>query len=298
MQQLLVIKILSLATVLAALIHFSYPLLVSGNDAPRIEAAPDRLDLAQDSASQLDGGCAGADPADLVSCQALEGQILASTVRIEIEAWVSESIETGDAQLSSYRHEYGNGHGTVKDGRYLVTHNHYGVPLSSSENDEAIGYGSIAIFQADGQEIVAISWPAPFQAIFEDSETLVLDFGMVEGQGFFEARGLASAEFRAWQQLDLRPGMEVAKVDWDGAAAHVNWVTLESIIIDEAASQLVLSEDLTPGASGGGVFLGGYHVANNWAVVDQIGTSGEMLNQESIAALNSTSWINPISITS
>jgi hypothetical protein len=296
MQQLPAIKILSLATFLVALIHFSHPLLVDDNNAAKLDA--DGLDFTQDSTAQLEGRCATPDPADPSLCQAIEGPILASTVRIEIDAWVRENIENGDTQLSSYRHEYGNGHGTVKDGRYLVTHNHYSVPLSSSENDEAIGYGSVAIFRADGHEIATVSWPTPFQVVFEDSETLILDFGTVEGQGFFASNGFASAEFRAWQQLNLRPGMEAAQIDWDGVSAHVNWVVLESIVIDGSTSKLVLSGSLTPGASGGGVFLDGYHVANNWAVVDQLGTGGDMLNQVSTAALNSTSWIATISITS
>ena len=103
MQRLPLIKTLSLATVLVALIHFSYPLLVGDNNAIRIEAASDRLDFTQDSAAQLERGCAGPDPVHLGSCQDLERQILASTVRIEIDAWVRESIETRGVQLSSYR---------------------------------------------------------------------------------------------------------------------------------------------------------------------------------------------------
>jgi hypothetical protein len=44
-----------------------------------------------------------------------------------------------------------------------------------------------------------------------------------------------------------------------------------------------------PGASGGGVFWNGYHIANNWAVVTiNQASTGEFLASFSLVALNDT----------
>jgi hypothetical protein len=41
------------------------------------------------------------------------------------------------------------------------------------------------------------------------------------------------------------------------------------------------------GASGGGIFWNGYHIANNWTLVEMIGADGTILRQMTTAALNS-----------
>jgi hypothetical protein len=67
--------------------------------------------------------------ADAGTYQQIEERILKATVRFYIETWV---VNAGDA---GYDIDYSSGHGTVKDGRYLVTHNHFNVPLSIRPRD-------------------------------------------------------------------------------------------------------------------------------------------------------------------
>jgi hypothetical protein len=126
--------------------------------------------------------------------------------------------------------------------------------------------------------------------VVEDAETLVLDFGTYRDGGteMFTAFGLASAEPAAWGSLPIQPGMEVAQVDWDGSNTHVDWVTIEGIITDGGTPRLELDNYVEGGASGGGVFWGGYHIANNWyRATTNNANSGAVIRQYSAAALNS-----------
>ena len=67
--------------------------------------------------------CGNPTVANAEICRQIEEVILQSTVRVRIETWVVKSGESG------YEFGYSMGHATLKDGRYLVTHNHFNVPL-------------------------------------------------------------------------------------------------------------------------------------------------------------------------
>lgn len=223
--------------------------------------------------------CTNPSPGEAWKCN-VERQILASTVRLK---W---RVSTKKADGSGYNSVGSIGHATVMDGRHLVTHNHTGIVSLSNPRDGEIV--EIAVYTVDGELI----WEGPLAAVtvaLEEAETLVLDFGTYRDEGMFARRGLSSAEFRAWGSLSLQPGMEVAQVDWNGTTVHVDWIKIESVITNNGTPRLELANFVARGASGGGVFLNGYHVANNWSQATTLdGNSGAVTRRYSVAALNPT----------
>ena len=238
--------------------------------------------LATDRVSQARASglsCANPTPDQVEACEQLEQQILASTVRIEWNLWVKN--DNG----GKYSREDRIAHATVKEGRYLVTHNHGEVLQSDAKNKQ---FNRVSIFTSDG----ILVWPkGPIHTLaitVEDEETLMLDFGEYGGQGLFAMWGISSAEFRAWDSLSLQPGMEVAQVVWNGSRAHIDWVTIDDVETERGTPRLELASFVPSGTSGGGVFWKGYHVANTWyngtVYAD---TNGAVSRQFSVAALNS-----------
>jgi len=221
--------------------------------------------------------CADPIPAVQQTCRAVEQQILASTVRLE---WHFLE-EKGD-----HRQWEGNtGYATIKDNRYLVTHNHAGISLADPDRRKLT---AVSIFSARGKPLYLNVPLANIDLLVEGAETLVLDFGYSRGELLFNSDGLTSAKFEAWELLPLRPGLEVAQIDWDGTEAHVDWVTVRAIRLEEGIPTLVLSNFVNRGASGGGVFWNGTHIANTWFRVTAVGKESRQIRQRySVAALNS-----------
>jgi hypothetical protein len=180
----------------------------------------------------------------------------------------------------------GNGHGTIQDGRYLVTHNHYSIPLEALKNGLAFAYGAVSFYTSSGEKLAIDISQNSFTVQEGGQETLVFDFGMVNGQGVLAASGLPSAQFTNWSNLALQPGMEVAQVDWDGFMSRIDWVEIKEIITGDGPPRLVLSGGLTPGASGGGVYWNGYHIANNWKYIEAIDGKGNTVELVSIGVLD------------
>ncbi|MGB3713314.1 MAG: hypothetical protein WA996_02680 [Candidatus Promineifilaceae bacterium] len=207
----------------------------------------------------------------------LERRILASVVRYEIY---------GPSKDGSGRLAEGLGHGTVKDGRYLVVHNHFGVDLASfvSGSPDAV----ITMYNGIGDLFMWKSSPH-FTVAVEEPESLVLDFGQSgDGKGFFERLGVPSALFDGWQEAAPRAGQIVAQVVWDGRRSDVAWTSINNVILDEGTPRLVLANPLIPGASGGGVFLEGSHIAVNWERGKHLDQTGAVMERFSTAALNSS----------
>lgn len=224
--------------------------------------------------------CARPEPADRQICHALEQQLLASTVRLEWQRWRVNDNSPGYTLL-----EVAKGYGTIKEGRYLVTHNHAGMPLTAAEDGIFV---TLSIFTTGGDPIllykrlnrITITEPSP--------ETLLLDFGTYGGQGLFESNGLPSAKFRSWESAPLQPGLEVAQIGHDGSTVKVDWVTIDRVILQGDTPRVELANFVRPGASGGGVFWNGYHIANTWTQVTVCdSSSGAVVGQHSVAALNS-----------
>ncbi len=228
--------------------------------------------------------CSTPSAAEVGLCTALEHKILEGVVRLEVRA-LDDSGEWG-TEIS---------HGTVMGGRYLVTHNHFDVRISMLETMATSGAASASLFRGDGEQIWPIAGPIYFRVVAKDSQTLVLDFGTIrEGEGFFESLGLSSASFRSQYDLQLAPGMEVAQVDWADDKAFVEWVQVEAVQNEAGTEILILSDDLLPGASGGGVFWQGHHIANNWTSVDVFDGAGTLLRQYSKAAINTHDAMSPL----
>jgi len=232
-----------------------------------------------------ENNCQTPNPENVQTCADLEAQILAATVRIELHRWQEAEGKRGK------RIDGGIGHATVKDGRYLVTHNHFPMSLDSIEGlaGEQI---RITIYKADGEVIIESAQSSAFTIVFEDSETVVLDFGEYVGEGLFAMLGIPSAEFYDWQTVSLAPGMEVAQINWDNETAHVEWVNIKSVLTSDGTPRIELDNGVIKGASGGGIFWNGVHIGNNWTstTVQEV-NEGAVLDTFSAAALNAE-WVD------
>lgn len=202
-------------------------------------------------------------------CDEIAQRILAATVRLEFH---------GPAG--------GIGHGTIIGGRYLLTHNHYPVTAAALNNGGEGLVTAVSVFRANG-DIVLLKAPlAYFKVIREEPEMLLLDFQAYGGVGFFDSLGVPSI---AWQDGNAplpAVGSEVAQVNWDGSTARVDWVRVTASHDDGGVARIELDNFVEQGASGGGVFYNGVHIANNWTRQTDRLESGAIVRQYSVAALN------------
>ena len=232
--------------------------------------------IAERERQEPSNSCLVRDHVDAISfCQHLEHALLQSTVRYQIDYWFVKPDESG------YLYDTAIGHGTVKDGRYLVTHNHFGEPFTNQPaiDTQAI-YQQIKIYNAYG-ELLAKLPRQELSIVVQEQQTLVIDFGEEAGQGFFANLGLLSADFRDAQTRPPQIGAEVAQIDWDGSTARVDWTTIQNIEEDNGVITLIMADNIKKGASGGGVFSQAVHIGNNWKTAP--------LGQISTAALNTGS---------
>lgn len=236
------------------------------------------------------GSCALPSPANRKHCETLEQQIMDSVVRLE--------YRLGDEIDGSGRPKRIS-HGTIKDGRYLVIHNHFVNPLEHQQDSLDGEMNSLAVYKANGRLLYMHTGASTIAVAAEEEETLVLDFGVKDnGQGFFDWLAVPSAPFKSWQEVSLKPGDEVAQVNYDGQKTFLTWTTIVDVEEDDGVPRIVVSNGLSHGASGGGVFWNGHHIANNWInweLLETAGEGGNVVAQASIAALNSPSvaYINP-----
>lgn len=220
-------------------------------------------------------------------CHEVEQAILDATVRIVLHGWIE--VETG------YDVERINGtisHATVVDGRYLITHNHFGIPLSQIMlyNQHANGeFTGVSVYRLDGTVILDHAALDSFDIIAEMGETVVLDFGAIAGEGFFNQVGVGSAQAVSTDTIQLDPGVEVAQIDWDRQGlTRVVWAKIKRVYQENGVSLVRIDHVIQSGASGGGVFLDGQHIGNNWGNLMETNLStGAVRQQLSLVALNS-----------
>ncbi len=225
--------------------------------------------------------CAEAQEYTRRQCETREAHILASVIRFEIYGPSKD-----DPTVLIYR----VGHGTVMNGRYLVVHNHFHVDVGAFGGDFAEDI-FISLYRADGRVLVRNLHAPVFRVVREEPEIMLWDFGPGEsGEGFFESLAVTSASFKGPNQIQPKPGLEVAQVVWDGQSTGVEWVVIDEVNLDGEQSTIMLGNPLNPGASGGGVFWEGHHIANNWMRMQFIDANGQITRETSLAALN-TEWI-------
>lgn len=226
-----------------------------------------------------DLSCADPGPSIREQCELYEQQILATVVRLEV---LVPSLD--DSNLLTG----GGGHGTIKDGRFIVVHNHFSIDLSVFADETQKDLASLNLYAANGYMLLRDARPPLFEIVVEDQETLVLDFGTNDkGEGFFDWFRVPSAPFKNIQEIMIQPGSEVAQVNWDGQITYIDWVKVQEVITIDGIPRLILANPINNGSSGGGVFWNGTHIANNWMRVEIIDEGGAVIYQYSIAAINS-----------
>lgn len=213
----------------------------------------------------------------------VEAQILASTVQILIESWTVAENELG------YIYDSAISHATVMDNSKLLTHNHFSFPLPILNREEGSeAYVSLKLLDTEGKQL----FQAPvsdFELAYEDQETLVFAY---KDESRFESLGLMQAEFYDWTSVPLQAGMEVAQIDWDGSATRVDWTTILEVKLDEGIPFLVLEDGVKLGASGGGIFWEGKHIANVWQLRRVLDSSDNVIDTETTVALNTAQVAN------
>ena len=93
--------------------------------------------------ADANSSCLAPSKAQVELCATLERSILDSVVRLEVRAPDGKGGWEG-----------GKGHATVMKGRYLVTHNHFGVRLSTFETMENTGAAAVSLYRANGEKIL------------------------------------------------------------------------------------------------------------------------------------------------
>ena len=241
------------------------------------DAVTDELAIGRVVMASAEPSCARPEPVWTGWCRDLEERILAATVRIELLGWRGTGDERTPMVLAN------RAHATVKDGRYLVTHNHFEPSLTRPRGR----YSAVSLYRANGEIVLSQAPITAFRVVAGDAQTLVLEFVDEAGNGLFESLGLPSAPFAAWEALDLQPGVEVAQIDWNGGATQLHWAGIDRVIADDDPSRVEMRTLIGPGSSGGGVFWQGTHVANNWfRVISREADRGRIVDSYSMAALN------------
>jgi hypothetical protein len=222
-------------------------------------------------------------------CKELEKSILDVTIVIEMHV---------QFYIQDYRYvQLIHSNATIMEGRYLVTHNHFNFPLTETAAVGQEGYLAISLRRSDGELILDSAPLSVFTIVYADTATLVLDFSNTQGVGLFDLYGLPSADFVPWGEIQIDIGAEVAQVDWDGDTSHVVWTQVNSLPKDEGVPQIHVDHYVQLGSSGGGVFLHGQHIGNNWArYYEQDAFTGDIFQRYifqrySIIALNSAALV-------
>lgn len=214
--------------------------------------------------------------ADVQSRQRVEQQALSSTVRLNCERWTVYPDESGydvDSRVA---------HATIVENRYLVTHNHFTFPFDCSSDNDA--YSCLRIRTLSGKSI-CVAPMASVSVVAQDEQTLILDLGTRGAAALRSVPGLPLADPALYRPKEILPGATVAQVDWDGRQTRIDWTTILAVVQEDGVTKLILADDVAPGASGGGVYLNGFLVANNWTSIRMLDDEGKEIGKASSAAL-------------
>ena len=218
--------------------------------------------------------------------QPAEQLMLEATVRLAVETWLVNDGEKGYTILKS------EGHGTVVNGRFLITHNHHTIPLSLSETgvDPDI-YSRLFVFDTAG-ELVNILPLTDFQIALREPQTLLLAYDGEKSDTPFGTDGLSVAQVQEGTAVPFEPGSQIAQIDWDGSSSQVVWTEVTAVYPQHNPPCLELANQPQFGASGGGVFWQGRHVGNTWLKGSRTTATSGVTCQYSKAALNSAQLIS------
>ena len=260
----IVIAVLALLTIAAT--------LVIASDSTTLESLPPA------PTAVVEDSCARPTPEIAGDCAMQEAAILASTVQLVMRTDCHDEggviNKAMDVSL-----------GTVLSDRYVVTHNHFTEPLTETV---AGCVTSLDLVGAGGRLLLKNAPMQAYEARLAGPEMILLDFG---DYGLLTTLGLLSAACNPAASAMLLPGMEVAQVDWDGARMFVRWVTLTNVRREAGAGVVELDYFAAHGASGGGVFYEGFHIANNWYRTSLQTATGDRTEESTVAALNSCAFV-------
>ncbi|MDX1415581.1 MAG: hypothetical protein R3293_15405 [Candidatus Promineifilaceae bacterium] len=226
--------------------------------------------------------CVAEKPELIERCAEIEQRILSSTLRIEIDLWLLE-----DKDQSRYRSISSKGHGTVINGNHLLTHNHFQLPAHEIPvNDDDGQLATLTLLRADGRRL----WRghlAEIKVAFQASESLLLEFAAENSRPFFEALGVPALDFSVPTLSSIAPGTAVAQINWDKQQAFVQWTQITAVDTTGDTPIVRLADCIVTGASGGGMFVDGFHLGNNWLLQKSCdGTTPHGADYRSTVALN------------
>ena len=233
------------------------------------------------------GGCQRPLPWNKAHCEEMEQEILDTTVRIAFHGVIEIEDSRDMIQIKGTI-----SHATVKDGRYLLTHNHFGIPLSQLQIFNRYAnrsFSGVSVYRLDGTAVLDHAPLDTFTVVSEKGETVLLDFGTIAGEGYFAHVGIASAEVTKACTARLAPNTEVALIDWDEQRhTRVVWAQIQTVYQEKGLSLMQIDHFIETGASGGGVFLHNQHIGNNWArIIETDLNTGNVSQQLTLVALNS-----------
>lgn len=207
-----------------------------------------------------------------------EQLMLEATVRLALETWLVNEGERGYTILKS------EGHGTVVNGRFLITHNHHTIPLSLSETGlDPDVYSRLFIFNSAGEQVNILPL-TDFQIGLREPQMLLLVYvGEPEDLPF----GTAGLGVEQVGTAVPSKGSEIAQIDWDGHTTHVDRTAVTAVYPPYDPPCLELASQPQPGASGGGIFWQGQHIGNTWLKGSRSSAASGTSCQYSKAALNS-----------
>ena len=211
----------------------------------------------------------------------IEERLLDATVRVQIETWLVNENEQGYTILQA------EGHGTVVNGRYLITHNHHNIPLLLSETGfDPNVYSRLIIYNAAGEEIGILPM-TDFRIALREEQMLLLAYTGDKLSVPFGTMGLDASQIAAWQNAAIQPEDTVAQINWDGAATTVTWAQVTAVRTARTPPCLELASQTLVGASGGAVFWNGLHIGNNWLNGTVSSPHDAQTRHYSLAAMNS-----------
>lgn len=233
------------------------------------------------------GMCQRPLPWHRTNCIAMEQTILDATVRIEFHGTIEIDDSYGVTQINGTI-----SHATVINSRYLLTHNHFGIPLSQIkvfEQHAAKSFSGVSVYKLDGTAVLDHAALNSFTVVEERDESVLLDFGTIQEEGFFTQVGIASAKSGNFEDGLLQPNTEIGLIDWDGEEnTRIVWAPIQTVYQDTGLAFIQIEHFIELGASGGGVFLQDKHIGNNWARVTETDlNTGDITQQFTLVALNS-----------